>query len=228
MQQELAKVQQAIGRGDWPAALALLERLLAAQPHDAALHSERGVVLYHLGRQPEALAALDHALALEPQNPYRYSSRAFLRDATGDLQGAIADYQRALELDPDDVVAHNNLGMLEEKLGYRESAQRRFARADDLAKRLGYDLASPPPEVPLLDSEPPLAKPEPTAKPESGTHENAKAPATGPLAGTREPAPKLTAGHVWQTLASLARTREARREFWDFVRGKGKPADGQP
>jgi tetratricopeptide (TPR) repeat protein len=225
MQQELAKVQQAIGQGDWPAALALLERLLRAQPDDASLHSERGVVLYHLDRRPEALAALDHALALEPQNPYRHSSRAFLRDATGDLAGAIADYQRALELDPDDAVAHNNLGLLEEKLGYRESAQRRFARADDLAKRLGYDLASLPPEEPATGQPPVETRTEAKAETQRETQQEIE---TNNSATPQQPTQKLTAGFVWQTLTSVVRTREARQEFWDFVRGKRQPTDGQP
>jgi tetratricopeptide (TPR) repeat protein len=229
MQQELAKVQQALGQGNWPAALALLERLLLAQPDDASLHSERGVVLYHLDRRPEALAALDRALELEPQNPYRHSSRAFLRDATGDLAGAIADYQRALELDPDDAVAHNNLGLLEEKLGYRESAQRRFARADELAQRLGYDLASLPPEEPAIGL--PLVEAQAETRTEAKAEtqrETQQEIGTNNSATAQQPAPKLTAGFVWQTLTSVVRSREARQEFWDFVRGKRQPVDERP
>jgi tetratricopeptide (TPR) repeat protein len=124
-------------------ALGYFERAVVLQPANARFHSEMGVVYFHLGRYAESLESMNRAVVLEPYNPYRYSSRAFIRDASGDLKGAIEDYRKAIEIDPDDAVAQNNLGLLEEKLGYKKSAEKRFIRADELAKQMGYTFTNP-------------------------------------------------------------------------------------
>jgi len=209
MADELAKAQTHLLAGRPSDALACLDRVLRADIHNAIAHSERGVALFHLGRKAEALLAMDAALELEPHNPYRYASRAFLRDATGDLPGAIADYQQALALDPDDAVAQNNLGLLEEKLGYRESAQRRFQTADELAKKMGYEFTNPS----LIERE--------KAK-QSADTAPVKAVDSTTTDSTDATAPKLSLGYYWQTLTEVVRSPSSRREFWDFLQKKTK------
>jgi Flp pilus assembly protein TadD len=130
-------------------ALLSFDKALAQEMYNATIISDKAVVLFHLGKKVDALALLDQAQNLEPQNPYRYSSRAFIKESVGDIEGAIEDYKKAITLDPEDMVAHNNLGLLEEKLGYKEASKRNFERADDLAKKFGFDFKN----TELADSE---------------------------------------------------------------------------
>jgi Flp pilus assembly protein TadD len=118
--------------GKFSEALTFFNKALDLEPANPNYLSDRAVTYFHLNKKDLAIIDLNHAQKLDPNNPYRYSSRAFVKDSLGDLAGAIKDYEKCIELDPDDAVAHNNLGLLEEKYGYKQKAERRFKKADEL------------------------------------------------------------------------------------------------
>lgn len=192
-------------------ALYYYEQALAIEPQNAHIIGEKGVLLFHQNKKEESLAAMDLAQSLEPDNPYRYASRAFIKDSLGDLHGAIEDYRRALELDPDDAVAWNNLGLLEEKLGYKEAAQKKFIRADELAKKIGYTFKNVQPK--------PAAKVEDFSAQQADTTQPAlpslQASAPSDTDETPHPNKQKTSllGMMWHIIVDAG----LRREFWQFV-----------
>jgi Flp pilus assembly protein TadD len=123
---------QLLDTGNFAEALVFFNKALDLEPSNADFLSDRAVTYFHLNKKDLSMIDLNHAQELDPKNPYRYSSRAFVKDSLGDLEGAIKDYEKTIELDPEDAVAHNNLGLLEEKYGYKQKAERRFKRADEL------------------------------------------------------------------------------------------------
>lgn len=141
IEKEHQKVIALVKEGKANKALVIIDKLIIKFPNNPDLHSERGVVYYHLNQPEKSIADMNLAVKLQPEKAYRYSSRAYIRDWMGDLHGAIADYEKAVELDPQDAIAHNNLGMLQEKLGYQEKANDYYKRADKLAgvERSLYD-----------------------------------------------------------------------------------------
>lgn len=188
------------------------ERALMIEPDNAHIISEKGVLLFHQNKKEESLEAMNQAQQLEPDNPYRYASRAFIKDALGDIHGAIADYKRALELDPDDAICLNNLGLLEEKLGYKEAAQKKFIRADELAERLGYTFKNTPPKA--ADSPEKSANRQADAlQPASSSAESQPVPnaeSEQPSAPTDKPS---LIGMMWRIITDA----QLRSEFGQFI-----------
>ncbi len=91
--------------GDDAAALALLERGIAAVPREraAALHHARGLTLVRLQRMPDAIAALRRAHDLVPGDVrYAYVYAVGLNSA-GNAREAIAVLVRSIRTAPDDV-----------------------------------------------------------------------------------------------------------------------------
>lgn len=115
-------------------ALIAFNKALEKNPNNPIILSQRGVLYLHMNKKRNCLNDLNSALKFDPENSYRYASRAYAKDFFGDLDGAIEDYEIAVKMDPEDAVAHNNLGLLLEKKGYQNKAQRKFDRADRLAK----------------------------------------------------------------------------------------------
>ncbi|MCS7018311.1 MAG: tetratricopeptide repeat protein [Cytophagales bacterium] len=189
------------------------EQALSIEPYNAHIISERGVVLFHQNRKEESLAAMNLAQELDPHNPYRYASRAFVKDALGDLHGAIEDYRRALELDPDDAIVLNNLGLLEEKLGYQEAAKKKFIRADELAKKIGYTFKNIPPKPAENTDNIPHQQADTTQPSTSSRTVDNRQPA--------EPNTKHHPNRIAQTLQMMWRTltnAALRKEFWLFIK----------
>lgn len=95
---ELAVVEH--GCGDITAALAWLERAIAVDGGDAALHAQLGELLYRSGRPDAARVALERATALEPDAAWSLHMLAFVLGDLGEPDAARAAAQRALALDP--------------------------------------------------------------------------------------------------------------------------------
>ncbi len=188
------------------------ERALTIEPDNAHIISEKAVLLFHQDDKEASLAAMNRAQELEPENPYRYASRAFIKDAMGDIKGAIADYQRALELDPDNAVCLNNLGLLEEKLGYKEAAQKKFIRADELAKKLGYSFKNTPPK--------------PAESADKFSNQQADVTQPGRSSQPEKPQPIMPAQisnrqpSVGQMMWRIITDSSLRSEFWEFIKQK--------
>lgn len=104
------KPLQAAGRLD--AAVAALDRAIAADPGSAALRAYRGVALSNLHRYPEALAELDLAVTLEPADVAHLANRGMTRLKAGDLAGARADFDAVLARRPGDPEVRISRAML--------------------------------------------------------------------------------------------------------------------
>jgi tetratricopeptide (TPR) repeat protein len=96
-------LSQAIGcmqTGDYSAAIAVLDGLLAAEPAFAEAHFQRGLALCSLDRAAEATKEYRQTLRL---NPYHFSAAAALGHACveqGNLPGALHYYRQALRIHP--------------------------------------------------------------------------------------------------------------------------------
>ena len=87
--------------GETARSVALLDRLVAAQPEDARLWLQRG--RYRLKSQHcrEALADFERSRSLDDGNALIHDSLGMARLCLGDPEGAARDFRRALEIDPE-------------------------------------------------------------------------------------------------------------------------------
>jgi DNA-binding winged helix-turn-helix (wHTH) protein/TolB-like protein len=115
--------EERVGDG-WVNGLALLDRALELEPHNAhalflAGDARTGLVsnmVFHTEEERAALLAradesLTEALRLQPNRPAIHRSLGNLRVVQGRHDAARAEYQRALELDPTDLYALGSLAM---------------------------------------------------------------------------------------------------------------------
>ena len=82
-------------------AVASYDRLLALRPDHAEAHSNRGVVLFDLGRFDDAVASYDKAIALQPDNAALHANRANALRQLRRFEEAVAGYDRAIALRSD-------------------------------------------------------------------------------------------------------------------------------
>ncbi len=85
------------------AALAAVDRALAAHPDAASLHELRGAVLLRMDRRQDAQRAFETALAQDAGNARARSGLAQIAFAEGDAERAIELYDEAAEADADPV-----------------------------------------------------------------------------------------------------------------------------
>ena len=90
-------------------ALANYDRLIAAQPHHADAHNNRGGILFQLGRTQEALAAFDAALGYQPDHASALLNRSTALTKLNRHAEAGLCYQRLLALNPDNATALGGL-----------------------------------------------------------------------------------------------------------------------
>ena len=108
---------------DHNAAIAYFDKVLAIEPSNALVLSERGGSYALMGDTVMAKESLDKALELEPRNAVLWNARGyFLHASSGHFAKAIADYDRAIKLDPNYSYAFNNRGWAYYKLGNRDKA----------------------------------------------------------------------------------------------------------
>ena len=103
-------------------AIANYDRAISLRPRDAALFSNRGVVLKDLKRFDEALASFDRALAIDPRLAGAHSNRGNALRALERYDEALASYDRALAIRPNDARAIHNRGVALYRLGQFEDA----------------------------------------------------------------------------------------------------------
>jgi eukaryotic-like serine/threonine-protein kinase len=84
--------------GEYPEAIAQLERAIAAIPDAGAWH-DLGLLRNNQGDVPGAVAALEQARTLAPRDPRPRVALAALRWKSGDRAGAAVEYRALLELE---------------------------------------------------------------------------------------------------------------------------------
>ena len=120
-------------RGRHGEAVAWMDRAIAADPKNPAVHYNRANSLRELKRQEEALVGFDLALAAKPDHVAALNNRGTLLQELGRRQEALASFDRALVFDP------NNTGVLSNR-GYLLAKLRRPADALNSCDRaLGLD-----------------------------------------------------------------------------------------
>jgi len=110
-------------------AAALLGRAVAANPGDAAAHSNYGNVLRGLKRFAEALDSYARALEIKPDYAEAHNNRGNTLRELERFGEALQSYSRALEIKPDYAEACNNRGVTLQELGRFEEALQSFTRA---------------------------------------------------------------------------------------------------
>ena len=114
------------------AALAWLDKAIAANPRNPAYRASQGAILRSLGRLDEAFAAYEALLTLQPESAEaQFGIGNVLRDK-GRRGEAQARYRRALELKADHVPALSNLGALLQTGGDLEAAKACYRRVLEL------------------------------------------------------------------------------------------------
>ena len=82
---------------DFPGALEIFERVLAANPDIPEAWNNKGVALYGLGRIEEAGESYDRSLALDPENLDAMRNKGFLLRNQKKLEEALQVYDSVLQ-----------------------------------------------------------------------------------------------------------------------------------
>ena len=82
---------------DFPGALEIFERVLAANPDIPEAWNNKGVALYGLGRIEEADESYDRCLALDPENLDAMRNKGFLLRNQRKLEEALQVYDSVLQ-----------------------------------------------------------------------------------------------------------------------------------
>lgn len=107
---------------------------LAADPENADLHMERGLVLAGLGYYREAAEEYSRAIAINPFKWEYYRHRAHRFVSCGLFADAAADFTLASRLNPKDWNVWYHLGLSWFLLGRYEKAEEAYARCAALSK----------------------------------------------------------------------------------------------
>jgi type II protein arginine methyltransferase len=123
--------------GDATAALAWLDRAVAAAPRRADYANNLGVVLRASGRAEAAVGAFEAALRAMPGYSDAWSNLGAVHRDLGRLDEAVRCYRKALEADPANSQALHNL-----KVAYSDAVPTwHFAMMNDHARNDAYDQA---------------------------------------------------------------------------------------
>lgn len=107
------QANQHFASGQYVAAAALYEQLLAFGPTNADTHNNLGLTLHYLGRSDEALQRLKEGTALDPLNQRIWLTTGFVNSQAGNIAVARDALTTAVEMDPDSEVGRSAARMLE-------------------------------------------------------------------------------------------------------------------
>ena len=117
----------------------LVERAVAAGPHDPVFHNSLGAILRERGDRERARACFDEAIRLKTDYAEALSNRGSIAREEDDRAGAIALFEKAIDANPRYAEAHYNLGNALAGEGRLEEAVQSYAAA--LQVRPAYPAA---------------------------------------------------------------------------------------
>jgi Flp pilus assembly protein TadD len=124
---DLDAARKLLRAGDRTAALASIDKVLAAKPSDQDARFLKGVVLAEDGRIDEAMEVYQRLTQDFPELPEPYNNLAVLYAARGDFERARQSLDMAIRANPQYAVAQENLGDV-----YIQLAARAYERAAKL------------------------------------------------------------------------------------------------
>ncbi|MFO0560167.1 MAG: tetratricopeptide repeat protein [Polyangiales bacterium] len=113
-------------------ALALVERILAIEPENAAALIDLGYSLEPLGELDRAWDAYTRASTLDPTDAVALNNRAYLEMGRGNLTAALADVTEALSRDDSESIAYATRAEVLSQLGRIDEAFAALTRAIEL------------------------------------------------------------------------------------------------
>jgi tetratricopeptide (TPR) repeat protein len=99
-------------RGQYSAAVELLERAVEQDPNNSQKLTHLGAAQQSLGRSQEAATSFSRAIAANPRYTDAHNNLGVALNALGRGDEAELSYRQALSIKPDYADAHNNLGIL--------------------------------------------------------------------------------------------------------------------
>jgi tetratricopeptide (TPR) repeat protein len=125
----LERAQLLVQRSEHAAAAAILEELVATQPHQTIGWYKLGNAQRALNRTDEALASYQRAIDLDPRHGAALCNRGVVLMAVGRPSDALASFERALDADPADAIAMYNIALAQIALNARSRALDSLAKA---------------------------------------------------------------------------------------------------
>jgi tetratricopeptide (TPR) repeat protein len=101
---------EALGKGDWDAALARFDEAIRTEPKNAVAHQGLGLTYGMMGKLDLGIAELSKAIQLDPAEATAYRSRGSLYLFKGDYDHVIADCDEAIRHGLKDLPTYNNRG----------------------------------------------------------------------------------------------------------------------
>jgi tetratricopeptide (TPR) repeat protein len=120
--------QRALEAGDWPAAIALLQRAVELAPDDPALRHRYGTALALGGDQAAARAEFDTLTRRWPGYEKGQYSLGLMKADAGDITGALTAFRRAMDAAPTFLEARLQLAHLLRRTGNPAAAVPEYAR----------------------------------------------------------------------------------------------------
>lgn len=122
----LDEAQQNIDSNNFEAAIAPLQKFIAAKPDVAFAHFNLGYVYTALKRSDEARAEYERAIALDPKMPEAYLNLGIILLDKKDYAAAVAPLSKAVELLPAQSRPRSLLAVAQDRSGDQEAAARSF------------------------------------------------------------------------------------------------------
>ena len=96
----LKQATRAMGDGANPQALAMLNRLIGAEPEYAEAWNKRATLYFAMGRFDESLKDIEHVLDIEPRHFGALAGRGMILQRQKKYAGARAAFEDALSMNP--------------------------------------------------------------------------------------------------------------------------------
>jgi Flp pilus assembly protein TadD len=122
----LDEAQRNIDANHFEAAVASLQKFIAAKPEVAFAHFQLGYAYTALKRRDEARAEYERAMALDPKMPEAYLNLGILLLDKQDYAAAVAPLSKAVELLPAQSRPRSLLAVAQDRSGDQEGAARSF------------------------------------------------------------------------------------------------------